>query len=59
MNVIRHKKEQMMLFEDHHQLDETIQIIKFTNNTLNRPGNNITMDLSATHGKETPIDVTL
>ena len=34
MNVIRHKKEQMMLFEDDNQLDETIQIIKFTNNTL-------------------------
>ena len=44
-----------MLFDDNNQLDETIQIIKFTNNTFlskTRGGNNnITMDLSATHGK--------
>jgi hypothetical protein len=33
MNVIRHKKQQIMVVDDHNQLDETIQIIKFNENT--------------------------
>ena len=39
MNVIRHKKQQIMVVDDQNQLDETIQIIKFNENACYQPRN--------------------